>query len=41
MNDKVACEAFREISYSAKNDTAETVTEIRGHNAAYNAICKR
>lgn len=35
---KVACEAFRPITYSSR-DTPETQTEIVGHNAAYCAIC--
>lgn len=33
-----SCKAFRVISYS-KSDTEQTKTEIRGHNAAYRAIC--
>lgn len=35
-----ACDAFTTISYSAKSDTPETVTQVRQHNAAYSAICK-
>lgn len=37
--DRVACQAFKLISYSAKNDTPETIQEVREHNAAYTAIC--
>lgn len=40
QTNKVACEAFAIISYSAKSDTPETVKEIRQHNAAYRAICQ-
>lgn len=31
---KVVCGSFKPITYSAKRDTAETVRQIRGHNAA-------
>lgn len=34
-----ACTAFVPITYSAAGDTPETVTQVRGHNAAYRAIC--
>lgn len=44
---KVACEAFRIIPYhysildtDLENDTMATVNEIRGHNAAYRALCR-
>lgn len=33
------CSAMKPITYSAANDTAETVKEIRQHNAAYTALC--
>jgi hypothetical protein len=33
------CPAFAPITYSAKNDTSETVRQIREHNAAWQAIC--
>lgn len=36
----VACTAFQPISYSAAGDTAETVTQVRQHNAAWKAICR-
>ena len=36
----VACKAFLPISFSAERDTAETILEIREHNAAYGAICR-
>ena len=35
-----SCQAFREITYSATRDTPETVREVRGHNAAWRALCK-
>ena len=34
------CRWTREITYS-KKDTAQTVTEIRQHNAARDAVCER
>lgn len=34
-----ACVAFSSISFSANNDTKETVREVRGHNAAYDVVC--
>lgn len=36
--DDVACRAFGPISYSSQ-DTAPTVRQIRGHNAAWDAAC--
>ena len=36
----VACAAFAAISYS-RDDTKETRRQIVGHNAAYDALCKR
>ena len=35
---RVACSAFAPIIYSAVEDTAETVSQIRGHNAAGAAL---
>lgn len=35
-----ACAAFQPITYSAAKDTAETVTQVRQHNAAWTAICR-
>jgi hypothetical protein len=35
-----ACQAFEPIRYS-RNDTDETKRQIRGHNAAWTALCKR
>ncbi len=35
-----SCTALVPITYSAKNDTPETVRSIRQHNAAWSAICK-
>lgn len=34
-----SCQAFRPITYSSR-DTAETQREVRGHNAAWDALCK-
>jgi hypothetical protein len=34
-----ACQAFEPIRYS-RDDTAETVKQVRAHNAAWNALCK-
>lgn len=36
-----SCAAFKAISYSRQHDTPETIAEIRGHNAAYDAICPK
>lgn len=36
---RVACQAFRPITYSASQDTPETVRQVREHNAAYRAVC--
>lgn len=35
-----ACQAFEPIRYS-RNDTDETKRQVRGHNAAWEALCKR
>lgn len=35
-----ACIAFSPITFSANRDTATTVEQVRGHNAAWDAICK-
>lgn len=37
---RVACQAFRPITYSMFKDTSETVEQIRGHNAAYKSLCQ-
>ncbi len=34
-----SCTAFQPITYSAAADTAETVTQVRQHNAAWQALC--
>lgn len=34
----VSCRAFGPITWSAR-DTAPTVRQIRGHNAAWDAVC--
>lgn len=36
----VSCDVFRPITYSGQNDTPETIEQIRGHNAAWDAICE-
>jgi invasion protein IalB len=38
--DKVACQAFRPIYWSGK-DTPATAAEVKEHNAAWKAICKK
>ncbi len=35
-----ACVAFQPITYSVANDTESTVTQVRGHNAAWVALCR-
>lgn len=35
-----SCTAFSPITYSAKMDSPETVTQVRMHNAAWVALCK-
>lgn len=39
MRASAACIAFQPIGFSASKDTAETIGQIRGHNAAWDAIC--
>lgn len=34
-----ACTAFVPITYSAVQDTRETVTQVRQHNAAWSQLC--
>lgn len=34
-----ACIAFSPITFSAQGDTPETVARVRGHNAAWDAVC--
>lgn len=34
-----SCQAFEPITYSRK-DTAETMKQVREHNAAWDALCK-
>ena len=36
-----SCSSFGPITYSAKGDTADTVLQVRRHNAAWDAICGR
>lgn len=35
---RVACAAFQPIRWSAR-DTADTVAQVKEHNAAYRALC--
>ena len=35
-----SCTAFRPITYTASGDTEDTKAQIRGHNAAWVALCK-
>lgn len=37
--DRVACQAFEPITYSASQDSEETQIAIREHNAAWDAVC--
>lgn len=37
--DKAVCSIFPPITYS-RNDTPETVTQVRRHNAGYDRYCK-
>lgn len=34
-----SCLAFEPITYS-RRDTPETIKQIKGHNAAYDSLCK-
>lgn len=34
-----ACSAFTQITYSASQDSAQTIEEVQAHNRAYNSIC--
>ncbi len=38
---KVACESFRLITFDRLTDTDETIRQIKGHNAAYRALCAK
>jgi hypothetical protein len=35
-----SCTAFQPITYSAAGDTEPTKSQIRGHNAAWQRLCK-
>lgn len=35
-----ACIAFSPINFSAQSDTRATIAQVRGYNAAWNAICE-
>jgi hypothetical protein len=37
--DRVACAAFSVITFSARDDSAETVRQVREHNARWRTIC--
>ena len=34
-----SCSAFKPITYSASQDTPETVSEVQAHNRAFTALC--
>lgn len=34
-----SCTAFQPITFSAKQDSQETIRQVRGHNAAWDKIC--
>lgn len=36
---KAACLSFQPITWS-KKDSPDTIKEVKGHNAAYKAVCK-
>jgi len=36
-----SCTSFGPITFSARHDTADTVLQVRQHNAAWQAICGR
>lgn len=38
---KVACESFRLITFDRLTDTDETIRQVKGHNAAYRALCTK
>lgn len=38
--DVVACAAFEPIRWSVK-DTDETIRQVKGHNAAWRAVCAK
>ncbi|GBE44830.1 hypothetical protein BMS3Bbin10_02935 [bacterium BMS3Bbin10] len=40
MRTSGACVAFSPITFSAKGDTRATIAQLRGHNAAWDAICE-
>lgn len=35
-----SCTAFQPITYSASQDSEQTKAQIRGHNAAWQRLCK-
>ena len=37
---KVTCESIRPVYFSASRDTAKTIVQVRGNNAALEAICE-
>lgn len=37
---RVACEAFRPITYSSSQDSPATIREIRAHNSAWVELCE-
>lgn len=38
--DRVACEAFKPISFSASQDSELTIRQVREFNAAWRAVCE-
>jgi hypothetical protein len=34
-----SCSAFKPITYSASQDTPETVSEVRAHNRVFTTLC--
>lgn len=37
---RVACESFEPIRWS-KDDTPETIVQVKGHNASWGALCQK
>jgi hypothetical protein len=36
---EVACKVFAPITYSSSGDTPETISQIKAHNRAWEAVC--
>jgi len=38
---EVACTVFKPITYSSEGDSAQTISQIKAHNRAYEATCQK